>query len=103
MDIFFGEGEQKEYLLLVWIWIEKFEEKVCFNFNKSCFVFQFLGWLFVFFKIGNYQFKFLILFNYKSKDENKMDFQKLNDKDEFVEELKKYMIIGDKDIFIIIY
>lgn len=32
-----------------------------------------------------------------------MDFQKLNDKDEFVEELKKYMIIGDKDIFIIIY
>lgn len=103
MDIFPGEGEQKEHLLPVRTQIEKFEEKARLNFNKSRPAPQPPGRSFALPKIGNYQPKPLLLSNYKNKDENKTDFQKLNDKDELVEEPKKYMIIGDKDTPITIH
>ncbi|XP_062578581.1 uncharacterized protein LOC134240504 [Saccostrea cucullata] len=102
-EIFPPQDESKEHLLPVRSQIAKFEEKARLNFNKGRPAPQPPGRSFVLPKIGNYQPKSLLLSNYKDKDANKTDFQKLNDKNETVEEPMKYMIIGDKDTPITIH
>jgi hypothetical protein len=95
--------EAKDHLLPVRTQIEKFEEKARLNFNKSFPAPQPPGRSFALPKIGNYQPKSLLLSSNADKKVNKTDFQKLNDNGENVEEPKKFMIIGDKDMPITIH
>lgn len=102
-EIFPRGEETKEHLLPVRTQIEKFEEKARLNFNKNRPAPQPPGRNFILPKIGNYQPKSLLLSNGQDKSGAKSDFQKLNDKNETVEEPKKYMVIGDKDTPITIH